>query len=49
MIKREMPGVRLLVSHADLNQGHEGKIYQSEQLDFCRGDRTRVLVDVGFH
>jgi hypothetical protein len=28
MLKREMPGIRLLVSYADLNQGHEGKIYQ---------------------
>ena len=25
MLKREMPGIRLLVSYADLNQGHEGK------------------------
>lgn len=29
MLKREMPGIRLLVSYADLNQGHEGKIYQA--------------------
>ena len=29
MLKHEMPGIRLLVSYADLNQGHEGKIYQA--------------------
>ena len=29
MLKREMPGIRLLVSYADLNQGHKGKIYQA--------------------
>ena len=29
MLKREMPGLRLLVSYADLNQGHLGKIYQA--------------------
>lgn len=29
MLKREMPGIRLLVSYAHLNQGHEGKIYQA--------------------
>jgi hypothetical protein len=25
----QMAGIRLLVSYADLNQGHEGKIYQA--------------------
>jgi hypothetical protein len=29
IMKREMPGLGLLVSYADLNQGHEGKIYQA--------------------
>ena len=29
MLKREMPGLRLLVSYADLNRGHLGKIYQA--------------------
>ena len=29
MLKREMPGIRLLVSYADLNRGHLGKIYQA--------------------
>jgi hypothetical protein len=29
MLKREMPGIRLLVSYADLNHGHLGKIYQA--------------------
>ena len=34
MLKREMPGIRLLVSYADLNQGHEGKIYQASNWVF---------------
>jgi len=34
MLKREMPGIRLLVSYADLNQGHEGKIYQASNWMF---------------
>jgi hypothetical protein len=34
MLKREMPGIRLLVSYADLNQGHEGKIYQASNWIF---------------
>ncbi len=29
-----MPGIRLLVSYADLNQGHEGKIYQASNWLF---------------
>jgi hypothetical protein len=29
MLKREMPGIRLIVSYADLNHGHIGKIYQA--------------------
>ena len=29
MLKHEMPGLRLLVSYADLNRGHLGKIYQA--------------------
>jgi hypothetical protein len=29
MLKREMPGIRLIVSYADLNRGHLGKIYQA--------------------
>ena len=29
-----MPGIRLLVSYADLNQGHEGKIYQASNWVF---------------
>jgi len=39
MLQREMPGIRLLVSYADLNQGHEGKILPSEQLDLRRNHR----------
>ena len=34
MLKREMPGIRLVVSYADLNQGHEGKIYQASNWLF---------------
>jgi hypothetical protein len=34
MLKREMPGIRLLVSYADLNQGHLGKIYQASNWIF---------------
>jgi hypothetical protein len=34
MLKKEMPGIRLLVSYADLNQGHEGKIYQASNWIF---------------
>jgi hypothetical protein len=34
MLRREMPGIRLLVSYADQNQGHEGKIYQSSNWLF---------------
>jgi hypothetical protein len=33
-LKREMPGIRLLVSYADLNQGHEGRIYQASNWVF---------------
>jgi hypothetical protein len=29
MLKREMPGIRLIVSYTDMNQGHVGKIYQA--------------------
>jgi hypothetical protein len=34
MLKRAMPGIRLIVSYADLNQGHEGKIYQASNWLF---------------
>src|SRR5215510_15006907 len=34
MLKREMPGIRLIVSYADLNQGHLGKIYQASNWLF---------------
>src|SRR5215471_5276046 len=34
ILKRAMPGIRLLVSYADLNQGHEGKIYQASNWVF---------------
>jgi hypothetical protein len=34
MLKREMPGIRLIVSYADLNQGHLGKIYRASNWLF---------------
>jgi hypothetical protein len=34
MVKREMAGIRLIVSYADLNQGHFGKIYQASNWLF---------------
>jgi len=34
MLKKEMPGIRLIVSYADLNQGHLGKIYQASNWLF---------------
>ena len=34
MLKREMSGIRLIVSYADLNQGHQGKIYQASNWVF---------------
>ena len=34
MLKRAMPGIRLVVSYADLNQGHFGKIYQASNWLF---------------
>ena len=34
LLKRTMPGIRLLVSYVDLNQGHEGKIYQASNWVF---------------
>jgi hypothetical protein len=34
MLKREMPGIRLIASYADMNQGHLGKIYQASNWLF---------------
>jgi hypothetical protein len=34
MLKRAMPGIRLVVSYADFNQGHFGKIYQASNWLF---------------
>jgi len=34
MLKREMPGIRLIISYADLNHGHFGKIYQASSWIF---------------
>jgi len=30
MLKRICPGIKIIVSYADMNQGHEGKIYQAD-------------------
>src|SRR5262245_18423610 len=34
MLKREMPGLRLIMSYADVNHGHFGKIYQASNWVF---------------
>jgi hypothetical protein len=34
ILKREMPGIRMIVSYADLNHGHFGKIYQASNWIF---------------
>ena len=34
LLKREMPGIRLIVSYADLNHGRFGKIYQASNWVF---------------
>jgi hypothetical protein len=34
MLKRAMPGIRLIVSYTDLNHGHFGKIYQASNWVF---------------
>src|SRR5439155_6488009 len=34
MLKRAMPGISLIVSYADLNRGHCGKIYQASNWLF---------------
>jgi len=34
MLTRAMPGIRLIVSYADPNHGHEGKIYQASNWLF---------------
>lgn len=34
LLKREMPAIRLIVSYADMNQGHLGKIYQASNWLF---------------
>ena len=39
-----MPGIRLLVSYADLNQGHVGKIYQG-----ANGSTSAIQGRVGNH
>ena len=47
MLKRAMPGIRLVVSYADLNQGHEGKIYQASNWLFVgeTGHEAGIMLD----
>src|SRR5215468_10914981 len=47
MLKREMPGIRLIVSYADLNQGHQGKIYQASNWKFVgeTGHETGIVLN----
>jgi hypothetical protein len=44
MLKREMQKLRLLVSYADLNQGHEGKIYQASNWLFVGATGTEASI-----
>src|SRR5499425_3948244 len=47
MLKREMPGIRLIVSYADLNQGHQGKIYQASNWLFVgeTGNEAGIILN----
>jgi hypothetical protein len=47
MLKREMLGIRLLVSYADLNQGHKGKIYQASNWFFVgeTGNEAGIMLN----
>src|SRR5215468_3984464 len=47
MLKREMPGIRLIVSYADLNHGHFGKIYQASNWLFAgeTGNEAGMLLN----
>ena len=47
MLKRAMPGIRLVASYADLNQGHEGKIYQASNWLFVgeTGHEAGIMLD----
>jgi hypothetical protein len=46
-LKREMPGIWLIVSYADLNQGHLGKIYQASNWLFVgeTGQETGIMLN----
>jgi hypothetical protein len=47
MLKREMPGIRLIVSYADLNHGHFGKIYQASNWVFVGETGTEAGIMLG--
>ena len=50
MLKREMPGIRLIVSYADLNHGHFGKIYQASNWVFVgeTGNEAGIVLNGKF-
>src|SRR5438093_3088682 len=47
ILKRAMPSIRLVVSYADLNQGHERKIYQASNWLFVgeTGHEAGIILD----
>jgi len=47
MLKRAMPGIRLLASYADLDRGHLGKIYQASNWVFVgeTGHETGIVLN----
>ena len=40
MLKKAMPGLRLVVSFADPERGHVGVVYQGAGLDLCRAQKS---------
>jgi len=47
ILKRDMPGLRLVVSFADTNQGHHGGIYQAGGWLYAGESMGRVIVTNG--
>jgi len=47
ILKRDMPGLRLVVSFADTNQGHHGGIYQAGGWIYNGDSMGRVIVTNG--
>lgn len=47
MLKREKPGIRLIVSYADLNHRHLGKIYQASNWLFVgeTGNEAGIMLN----